>query len=163
VSAPGVGIVSTATTGVAVTSLPGGTASADGTSMACPHVAGVVALMLQKRPALTPDEVKSALQVTATLMPDTSDYTHAQPLWQVGYGFVDAKAAVDLVGRHRYSKDKALARLQQQADQRVLGDRDYSVLGTDYWTFLAAQATVNGVPDDRTYSLSVSSATRAIK
>src|SRR5882762_808007 len=69
VTAPGVDIVSTGTTGVAVTSPPGGTASASGTSMACPHVAGVVALLLQKRPSLTPDEVKSVLQATASLMP----------------------------------------------------------------------------------------------
>jgi serine protease AprX len=163
VSAPGVDIVSTATAGVLVTSLPGGTSPASGTSMSCPHVSGVVALMLQKRPSLTPDEVKSALQVTATLMPDTSDTTHVQPFWQVGYGYLDAKAAVDLVGRQRFNKEKTLARLQQTADRRVLGDRDYSVLGTDYWTFLAAAATVSGVPDDRTFSLQVTSATKAIK
>jgi serine protease AprX len=162
VTAPGVGIVSTGTTGVAVTSLPGGTASADGTSMASPHIAGVVALMLQKRPALTPDEVKSALQVTASLMPDTADPTHVQPFWQSGYGYADAKAAVDLVGRQRYTP-KALARLQQSADTRVLGDRDYKVLSSDYWTFLAAPATVNGVPDHKTYAINVTSSTKAIK
>ena len=71
--------------------------------MASPHVAGVVALMLQKRPSLTPDEVKSALQITATLIPDQTDPTRVQPFWQSGYGYVDAKAAVDLVGRKRYS------------------------------------------------------------
>ena len=163
VTAPGVNIVSTGTNGVLVTSLPGGTASASGTSMACPHVAGVVALLLEKRPTLTPDEVKSVLQVTASLMPDTSDTTRVQPFWQSGYGYVDAKAAVDLVGRHRYSRDKALARLQQTADLRVQGDRDYSILSTDYWTFLAAPVTVSGVPDNRTYTLQVTSATKAIK
>jgi serine protease AprX len=162
VTAPGVGIVSTGTTGVAVTSLPGGTAAADGTSMASPHIAGVVALMLQKRPSLTPDEVKSALQVTATLMQDTGDATRVQPFWQSGYGYVDAKSAVDLVGRRRYSAS-ALATLQQSADKRVLGDRDYKVLGTEYWTFPAAPATVNGVPDTKTYSIAVTPATSAIK
>src|SRR5437867_3860718 len=148
--------------GLLVTSPPGGTASASGTSMACPHVAGVVALLLEKRPSLAPDEVKTILQVTAGLMPDTSDTTRVQPFWQSGYGYVDAKAAVDLAGRHRYSQ-KAITRLQQAADQRVLGDRDYSVLGTDAWTFLAAPATVSGVPDNRTYNLQVTSATKAIK
>ena len=162
VSAPGVDIVSAGTTGALVTSLPGGTAAASGTSMACPHVAGVVALMLQKRPGLTPDEVKSALQVTASLMPDTADATRVQPFWQSGYGYVDAKAAVDLVGRHRYNRN-ALTRLQETADRRVKGDRDFSVLGTDYWTFIAAPATVSGIPDNRTYTLPVTSATRAIK
>ncbi|OLE67515.1 MAG: hypothetical protein AUG09_02020 [Acidobacteria bacterium 13_1_20CM_2_68_7] len=162
VTAPGVDIVSTGTTGLLVTSPPGGTASASGTSMACPHIAGVVALLLEKRPSLAPDEVKSILQVTAGLMSDTSDTTRVQPFWQSGYGYVDAKAAVDLAGRHRYGQ-KAIARLQQAADQRVLGDRGYSVLSTDAWTFLAAPATVSGVPDNRTYNLQVTSATKAIK
>jgi serine protease AprX len=163
VSAPGVDIVSTGTTGAAVTALPGGTASASGTSMACPHVAGVVALLLQKKPTLSPDEVKSILQVTSSLMPSTDDASKAQAFWQSGYGWVDAKAAVDLAGRHRYDKEKALARLQQSSDQSVLGDRDYSILSADYWTFSAAAATVNGTPDNRTYSLPVSSTTKAIK
>src|SRR5206468_2404974 len=162
VTAPGDNIVSTGTTGVVVTSLPGGTASASGTSMASPHVAGVAALLLQKRPTLTPDEIKSVLQATASLMPDTADTTRVQPFWQSGYGYLDAKAAVDLVSRHRYTQ-KALARLQQAADARVLSDRDYKVLSTDYWTFPAAPVTVNGVPDTRTYSLDVTSATQAIK
>ncbi len=162
VTAPGVGIVSAATTGVAVTSLPGGTAAADGTSMASPHVAGVAALLLQRRPTLTPDDVKRVLQATATLLPSTGDPTQVQPFWQSGYGYVDAKAALDLVSRRRFSA-ATLARLQQSADTRVLGDRNYKVLSTDYWTFAAAPVTVNGAPDTKTYSLNVTSATSAIK
>jgi hypothetical protein len=162
VTAPGVAIVSTATTGVAVTAAPGGTASADGTSMASPHVAGVVALLLQKRPSLTPDEVKLALQATATLMRDSADTTRVQPFWQSGYGYVDAKAAVDFVGRTRYSRT-ALNSLQASADKRVLGDRDYKVLSTDTWTFAAAMASVNGTPDNRNYPFYVTSKTQALK
>lgn len=165
VSAPGVDIISTGTTGVLVTALPGGTATASGTSMASPQVAGVVALMLQKQPALTPDEVKSALQVSSTLMPTTFidvDPSPVEPFWRSGYGFVDAKAAVDLVGRQRFSR-KTLTRLQQEADQRVRRDRDYRMLGTDYWTFMAAPATVAGVPDDHTFPIRVEATTNAIK
>jgi serine protease AprX len=162
VTAPGVAIVSTGTTGVAVTALPGGTASADGTSMASPHVAGVVALLLQRRPDLTPDAVKRVLQVTSSLMPSTDDPMLVQPFWQSGYGYVDAKAAIDLVSRRRYSAT-ALDRLQQSADTRVLRDRDYKVLSTDYWTFPAAPVTVNGVPDTKTYTVNVTSATQGIK
>ncbi len=40
-----------------------------GTSMAAPHVAGVVALMLDAKPALTPLQLKAMLQATATPMP----------------------------------------------------------------------------------------------
>lgn len=162
VTAPGVAIVSTGTTGVAVTSLPGGTASADGTSMASPHIAGVVALLVEKRPSLTPDEIKMVLQSTSSLMRDTADTSHVQPFWQSGYGYVDAKAAVDLVGRTRYTQS-ALIKMQQTADKRVLGDRDFKVLSTDYWTFPAALVTVNGTPDTKDYPLTVTSKTQAIK
>jgi hypothetical protein len=162
VSAPGTNIVSTGTTGAAVTTTPGGTATATGTSMATPHVAGVAALMLQRNPNLSPDEVKSALQVTSTLMPDLTDSALVQPFYQVGYGYVDAKSAVDLVSRARYDA-KTLARFQSKADQVVLGDRDDSILRTDYWTFTAAPATVSGTPDNRTFTFNVTSTTKSIK
>lgn len=56
VSAPGVNIVST---------VPGGYAAFQGTSMSSPHVAGAAALLLQKHPDWTVDEVKAALMNTA--------------------------------------------------------------------------------------------------
>jgi hypothetical protein len=59
----------------------------DGTSMATPHVAGVVALMLQARPKLTPKNVIDILEGTAT---NLTKYER----WQVGEGLVNAYAAV---------------------------------------------------------------------
>ncbi|KIL35477.1 peptidase S8 [Cohnella kolymensis] len=59
-----------------------------GTSMATPHVAGIVALMLDANPALTPAQVKQILQDTATAMPGMEP-------WQVGAGYVNAYAAVE--------------------------------------------------------------------
>jgi minor extracellular serine protease Vpr len=57
VSAPGVNIVST---------FPGeGYAALQGTSMASPHVAGAAALLLQKNPNWSPEEVKAAMMNTA--------------------------------------------------------------------------------------------------
>ena len=67
-----------------------------GTSMATPHVAGVVALMLDADPTLTPDEVKQILVETASRMPGYDE-------WQVGAGYVNAYAAVDKV----FNRDKA--------------------------------------------------------
>ena len=57
-----------------------------GTSMAAPHVAGVIALMLDADPSLTPLKVKEILQATATPIPYET--------WEVGAGYVDAYAAV---------------------------------------------------------------------
>jgi outer membrane protein assembly factor BamB len=60
-----------------------------GTSMAAPHVAGVVALLLSAAPDLTIDEVRRALQDTAT------DRSHMAALPNAyGAGVVDAHAAV---------------------------------------------------------------------
>ena len=61
-----------------------------GTSMATPHVAGIVALLLEADSTLSPDEVKNTLQQTATNMPGYES-------WEVGAGYVNAYVALDLV------------------------------------------------------------------
>ncbi|TCZ88141.1 S8 family serine peptidase [Lysobacter sp. N42] len=58
-----------------------------GTSMATPHVAGVIALMLEANPNLTPAQVKDIIQRTATNM------TGRLP-WEAGFGHLNAYAAV---------------------------------------------------------------------
>ena len=63
-----------------------------GTSMATPHVAGIVALILEAKPALSPLQVKEIIQKTATNMPGRQS-------WEVGAGYVNAYAAVDYAFR----------------------------------------------------------------
>ena len=58
-----------------------------GTSMATPHVAGIVALMLEANPALSPAEVKDILQRTASNM-------SGRLPWEAGAGHVNAWNAV---------------------------------------------------------------------
>lgn len=61
--------------------------SFDGTSMATPHVAGVIALMKAANKSLTPAQVKQILQATALpLQPNSNN--------EVGAGLVDAEKAV---------------------------------------------------------------------
>ena len=55
--------------------------------MATPHVSGTVALMLEANPALTPDQVKSLLQGSATPLPGYDVY-------QVGAGYLNSYQAV---------------------------------------------------------------------
>ena len=64
-AAPGVGIVSTY--------LNGETASLDGTSMACPHVAGAMGLLYSVLPGLTPEEAKSLLMAGVDELTSLSD------------------------------------------------------------------------------------------
>ena len=63
--------------------------SLSGTSMATPVVTGTVALMLQANPALTPNEVKAALQSTA-------ETNTAYDALTQGAGFLNAQGAVEL-------------------------------------------------------------------
>jgi len=64
-----------------------------GTSMAAPHVAGTIALMLSEDPELTVAEIRSTLQSTA----ERDGQTGGTPNLSWGYGKVDAAAAVDAI------------------------------------------------------------------
>lgn len=57
-----------------------------GTSMACPHVAGIAALMMEANPKLEWRAIKAILQRTAVPMTEKK--------WQAGTGYVNAHAAV---------------------------------------------------------------------
>ncbi len=65
-----------------------------GTSMATPHVVGVVSLMYSLKPNITPAQVISTLQSTVTPFPSSSGCTGTT---SCGAGIVNAKAALDKV------------------------------------------------------------------
>ena len=97
VAAPGGDMRGSAADGILSTLNNGATApGADsfayyqGTSMAAPHVAGVVALMLARNSALTPDEVAARLKSSARPFPSACSLC--------GSGIVNASAAVDAAG-----------------------------------------------------------------
>ena len=87
VTAPGVAIASCQAAGTALGPVVApGFVNADGTSMACPHVAGVAALMLAVNNTLPPATVQTILMATAVDIGATPN--------EMGSGRVDALAAV---------------------------------------------------------------------
>ena len=87
ISAPGVSIYSTV--------LNGGYETMDGTSMACPHVSGLLALGFSKNPSLTNSEALDCLYSTATGVDSVNDAAYRGKL---GAGFINALAFVQCVG-----------------------------------------------------------------
>lgn len=73
------------------TSVNGGYEYKSGTSMACPHVSGIAALLLQANSTLSPDNVRTIITETAV------DLGPAGPDYDYGYGRVSAWAAMEAV------------------------------------------------------------------
>jgi serine protease len=106
VMAPGVKIYTTDRQGTAGYNTAAGVAgdyatNFNGTSSACPHAAGIAALILSVNPCLTTDEVEDIMQITCRKVGGYS-YTvnglYPNGTWnnEMGYGLLDADAAVKM-------------------------------------------------------------------
>jgi serine protease AprX len=88
-----------------------------GTSMASPEACGVVALVLEANPALTPADVKRVVQITAKPIAGV-------PFWRQGYGNLDPAAAVGLArqvaGQPAADVNRILDERQAARDAEVL-------------------------------------------
>ena len=75
----------------------GYTSRGSGTSYATPSVSGIIALMLETNPDLSPAEVKEILKLTAERRGEASA-PEVDPFWNrdFGFGMVDAYAAVSM-------------------------------------------------------------------
>ena len=68
-----------------------------GTSMATPICAGVIALMLEANPDLSPNDVKSILQMTG------------EPSFGSQWGYIDAENAVEMAIRYAENRQKSVS------------------------------------------------------
>ncbi|MFD0322205.1 S8 family serine peptidase [Lysobacter gummosus] len=137
VAAPGSNILSTLNAG---TTTPGAEsyASYGGTSMATPHVAGVVALLQAKATTpKTPAEIETILKNTARAFPATPD----QP---IGVGIVNAKAALD-----------SLSGTPNPGTQTYTNGTDYSIPDNNT-TGVSSTITVSGRTGNAPSNASVS-------
>ena len=106
ITAPGVNILAAWTSKIGPTELPGDDRVVEfnimsGTSMSCPHVTGLSALVKAAHPSWSPAAVKSALMTTAfnidntgSLLLDGSDSNMSTP-FSFGSGHVDPVKALD--------------------------------------------------------------------
>jgi serine protease AprX len=104
-----------------------------GTSMAAPHITGIVALMYQANSKLTPQLVEEIIERTAVDLGDSGkDHTY-------GYGFVDAykaaKVALCLKGKTAketcFASVKALPRAKWHSDFSDPGNKSKTEQGSD--------------------------------
>ncbi|UCZ55648.1 S8 family peptidase [Desulfurispirillum indicum] len=125
-SAPGLHVVSTLNTG---TTAPVATPEGDtygylsGTSMAAPHVAGVISLMLAANPLLSQEDIELILIGSATLFPEDSD-CHSKGC---GAGILNAHRALEFASTY----DEHLRSLLQNY-ARLVNNTDYTNLLVQY-------------------------------
>jgi subtilisin family serine protease len=77
----------------------GSYATVSGTSMACPHVSGVVALMISANPSATPAQIFSALTSSSENPSTTGSDSN------IGYGVINALAAVKAISSYTDSNN----------------------------------------------------------
>ena len=126
-----------------------------GTSMSSPHVAGIVAQLLQADPSLTPAEIDAILKETADLFGsaqgwerDTS-YPWLLTSYDRGYGLVDAAAAVATALRAPEPTDPQPALVEADPQGRIdATSPTYSFVGAVGMSPFSDQAYgCDGVPE----------------
>ena len=119
--------------------------TSQGTSFSCPQVSGVVALMLEANPRLTPDDVVTILRQTATPMPYTEKV--------VGAGYVDAHNAVRTV--MNLSAIAHPANLFPSGNGPQIIDTAGDEFGTGAQDILSAQYSYDGANNQIVYTMTL--------
>lgn len=117
--------------------------TSQGTSFSAPQVSGVVALMLEANPMLTPDEIALVLRETSTPMPFEERV--------VGAGFLDAHNAVRAV-LDLSAVDHPADLFPQPGDPAILDSRGDQI-GTTAQDIISADFTVDEATNELVYSM----------
>ena len=138
-----------------------------GTSMACPHAAGLATLVLEAKPSLTPAELRQTLTSTAS-----SGYA---PNNSVGYGLLNALAAVQTdtpptiiqtamkgVSYTAWEPD-ALSTPASDASIEAASDDGCNWIAVCVWEFQDSSASTVIAPDYSSYSATPESVADAIR
>jgi serine protease AprX len=120
--------------------------AASGSSMAAPHVAGAVALLVQARPELTPDLIKRVLVNTARPMPRFQPYA-------AGAGYLDVAAAV--------AEARQISDLDDYRDPQPSPDQAVDEL-TSRWSGRVG-VSLPGLPASDTHTLEVAPGTVSLE
>lgn len=123
ISAPGENIMSVQYSeyGQGNPNIEGQYSEKSGTSMACPHISGIVACMLEANPNLTPFEVKDILKKTADTKGEPydpsldDDYSR-----EYGWGLVDAYGAVRGALGDIPTKDDVEIEITSPSDEQLI-------------------------------------------
>ena len=110
------------------TDIDGNYKISSGTSFAAPHVAGTAALILQKNPELTPQEVKSILMTTTDIVYDQFDDRF--PIDVSGNGRVNASNAINaelIITPPNLIFDLSSANQIQTKDLKIRGIGDQAI------------------------------------
>jgi serine protease len=129
VAAPGgsssdTGILSTINNGTTVPVNDGNNyyASYQGTSMATPHVAGVISLLLSKNPALTQSDILELITKTATPFPPDTGGHPCSTSGNCGAGVINAASALATMSAGKLTQQIVMPTLPS----RVLGEAPFS-------------------------------------
>jgi len=125
----------------------GGDGLKSGTSMASPHVAGSVALVLAANPGWSNDQVRLQLQITAVDLGDPGRDA------QYGYGLVNAQAATGVTNHSPLANDQAVMSAEDTTRAITLTGNDPD---GDALTFSVVSApshgSLSGVAPNLTYT-----------
>ncbi len=111
-----------------ISTLPGDqTGYNSGTSMACPHVAGVAALILERNPELTVTQVNSIICSSAKKLSGVNfNVTKPYGTWnnEYGYGLVDAYSAVTNTPSLTYIQNETITGTRIISSDNIYVGRD---------------------------------------